>query len=274
VSHQIRALETRLGVQLFSRAGGRIVLTDAGQDYLRAVSRGLTDLQGATQALLERRGDFAADLRIGVTPFFASAVMLPALRELQGDGRPWRLHLESPDREVDFEASGVDVCIRLGRDRVPGLRSFPLLDVLPLPVCTPSVARTLRSPEDLASHTLIHIGRQPQVWPEYLEDLGVPGLKPARDLWVDNGMAAVEAAEHGLGVALAMSPLVERRAGFGQTLVAPLPRSPNHPQTFFMICRPERVDDRAILSFRRWLVRALDRAVPSRRLDAHSRLIA
>src|SRR6185369_1515717 len=91
-----------------------------------------------------------------------------------------------------------------------------------LPVCTPALAATLKSPADLAQHALIGIERQPDVWRDCLIDLGVPGLTPAHDLWVDSGLAAVQAAEHGLGVALAMSPLIERRTGFGRSLVAPL----------------------------------------------------
>jgi len=262
VSHQIRGLEDRLGVQLFSRARGAIALTEAGRSYFESVSQTLNGLQDATRSLLERRNDFASDLRIGVTPYFSSAVMLPALKELQEDGRPWKLHLETSDREIDFEASGLDVDIRLGPGRAQGLRYFPLLEVRPLPVCTPAIAATLKTPADLAQHALIGIERQPDVWRDCLVDLGVPGLTPAHDLWVDSGLATVEAAEHGLGVALAMSPLIEQRKGFGSTLVAPFGPIETRPQTFFMICRPERAEDRVIISFRRWLVRAIHRAVP------------
>lgn len=268
VSHQIRGLEDRLGIQLFSRERGAIVMTEAGRAYFQTVSRALNDLQDATRTLLEHRQDFAADLRIGVTPFFSSAVMLPALMELQSDGRPWRLHLETTDREIDFDKSGLDVAIRLGPGRVLGLRTFPLLEVRPMPICTPDIAATLRSPADLARHTLIHIERQPDTWRHCLGDLGEPDLTPAHDLWVDSGLAAVEAAEHGLGVALAMSPLIQRRKGFGRSLMAPFGDIATQAQTFYLICRPERADDRAILSFRRWLVRAIHRAAPVEALEA------
>src|SRR3954452_627580 len=117
VSHQIRGLEDRLGVQLFSRARGAIALTDAGRGYFDTVSQTLNELQDATRSLLERRDDFASDLRIGVPPYFSSAVMLPALKELQDDGRAWKLHLETTAREIDFENSGLDVTIRLGPGR-------------------------------------------------------------------------------------------------------------------------------------------------------------
>src|SRR4249919_3608854 len=146
VSHQIRGLEDRLGIQLFSRERGAIVMTEAGHAYFQTVSRTLNELQDATRTLLENRNDFAADLRIGVTPFFSSAVMLPALTELQADGRPWRLHLETTDKEVDFDKSGLDVAIRVGPGRTLGLRTFPLMDVRPLPVCSPSLAAAIKSP--------------------------------------------------------------------------------------------------------------------------------
>ncbi|HEY0437809.1 MAG TPA: LysR family transcriptional regulator, partial [Phenylobacterium sp.] len=120
ISHQIRGLEDLLGIQLFSRARGAIALTDAGRDYFHAVGRSLNELRDATRSLLEHRNDFATDLRIGVTPFFSSAVMLPSLLDLKADGRPWTLHLETADRDVDFEKSGLDVAIRLGPGPVLG----------------------------------------------------------------------------------------------------------------------------------------------------------
>jgi LysR family glycine cleavage system transcriptional activator len=259
ISHQIRGLEDRLGVQLFARGEGAVRLTEAGKTYFSAVSTSLKGLEVATRALMQEREDTPKDLRVSALPFFASAVMLPALGDLDRSGGLGELHLETTHEYVDFETSGVDVAIRLGRDHSAGLRLFPLLEIRAMPVCAPSVARSLKAPGDLARQTLIHIERQPHAWGHWLAEVGAPDLEPARELWVDNVPAALEAAEHGLGVALAMHPLIHGRKDYGSALVAPFGVRTERSQTFYMVCRPERADDKAIAAFRAWLVRAVER---------------
>lgn len=262
VSHQIRNLEDRLGLQLFTRGETPVRLTPWGEGYFESVRTGLRSLEDATRTLLEAHDDQGPrDLRVGVAPFFSSAVLMPALLDLRGGGRLGRLHLENFARDADFDGSGLDVVIQLGREGLLGLRHFPLLDVQALPVCTPEMARGIAEPRDLAGLTLIHNTRQPHVWRDLFEDLGAPDLDGAQAIWVDSGQAAVEAAENGLGVALAMDPLIRGQARFGRTLVAPLDAGAARRHTWIMACRPERSEERLIQAFRRWLERAVARAV-------------
>jgi LysR family glycine cleavage system transcriptional activator len=262
ISHQIRNLEERLGVQLFVRGETPVRLTPRGSRYFESIRSGLRSLEDATRVLLEEQDDRGPqDLRVGVTPFISSAVLMPALPDLQNGGRLGRLRLESYSADMEFDESGLDVVVRLGREGLLGLKQFPLLDVKALPVCTPALAAAIEAPSDLAGCTLIHNTRQPDGWRDLLDDLGLPGLTGAHDIWVDSGQAAMDAAENGLGVALAMDPLIRGQRRFGRTLAAPFAAPATRPQTIFMACRPERSEERLIHAFRRWLVRAIDRAV-------------
>jgi len=136
----------------------------------------------------------------------------------------------------------------------------PLVEIRSLPVCAPHLRATLQRPEDLAKATLIHVGIQPRGWPVWLSDVGLGGLAPKDNLWFDNLPSAIEAAERGLGVALAMHPLIVSREGFGRRLIAPFAIG-RHTQTLYLVSRAEQAKDKRIRAFRRWLAEAVRQAV-------------
>ena len=51
ISHQIKALETAIGVRLFRRLNRSLLMTEAGQRYLPVVRDALDALRDATEAL-------------------------------------------------------------------------------------------------------------------------------------------------------------------------------------------------------------------------------
>jgi LysR family glycine cleavage system transcriptional activator len=112
--------------------------------------------------------------------------------------------------------------------------------------------------------TLIHVGIQPRSWPVWLSDAGLGGLVPRDNLWFDNASSSIEAAERGLGVALAMHPLIVSREGFGRKLVAPFDLPGRHAQTFYLVSRTEQAKDKRIRAFRRWMLDAVKQAVTPR----------
>lgn len=274
ISHQIRSLEERFGTRLFARGGRTLRLTAAGERYLQSVSPALALLEeGGRDLLRQGRGGLSV-LRISALPFFTSTVLIPALADFRRRNPRLTLHIEATHQYADFDSSGVDVAIRYGREHAAGLRLRPLLDVHSLPVCAPALARAgLRRPADLAGQVLIHVAPQPRAWTAWLAEAGLPALAPRGELWFDTLPAALEAAEHGLGVALAMHPLIEARPGFGTALVAPFDLPAPRMQTLFLVCRPEQARERKIVAFQRWLADALaratgDRRPPARRLTA------
>jgi DNA-binding transcriptional LysR family regulator len=55
VSQHVKALEATLGVKLFARDGKRLVITDAGQEYLAVVRDALDRIAVGTDRLLQRQ---------------------------------------------------------------------------------------------------------------------------------------------------------------------------------------------------------------------------
>jgi LysR family glycine cleavage system transcriptional activator len=171
------------------------------------------------------------------------------------------LRIEATHQYADFNASRVDVAIRYGREHSTGLKFESLVEVKGLPVCTPALARAgLQRPEDLSGQVLIHLTTQPRAWPAWLKEAGLPQLQPRGHLWLDSVPAMLEAAEQGLGVTLAMAPLIRARPGFGKKLVAPFDVMPARGETIYLVSRVEQARDRRIAAVRRWIVEAVKKA--------------
>src|SRR6185503_496468 len=124
VSHQVKALETHLGFPLFRREPRRLLLTDQGQLYGQALRDVFGRLHEATARVLAPAGRQL--LTISVIPSFAARWLVPRLGRLQALAPEIDVRV-APSREpADFGADGVDVGIRFGFGRYPGLRAWLL----------------------------------------------------------------------------------------------------------------------------------------------------
>jgi LysR family glycine cleavage system transcriptional activator len=261
ISHQIRGLEEQFGIKLFIRGTRSVRLTPEGERYLAKVSAALATLQEASRDMRRQRRDGSGELWISSLPFFTSAVLLPALPDFKRRHPELTLRIEATHQYADFNASRVDVAIRYGREHSAGLKFEPLVEVRGLPVCAPALAKAgLRSAEDLSRQVLIHLTTQPRAWPAWLKEAGLSQLQPRGHLWLDSVPAMLEAAEQGLGVTLAMAPLIQSRPGFGRKLMAPIAFTPARGETIYLVSRTEQARDRRIAALRRWIVEAVARA--------------
>src|SRR3954469_22397676 len=70
VSHQVKALEARLGLKLFNRERQRLVITEAGRSYLEVVRDAFDRIALGTERLLDRQN--AGVLTVSISPDFAA----------------------------------------------------------------------------------------------------------------------------------------------------------------------------------------------------------
>ena len=144
VSQMLKALELHLGVKLFHRVNRGIFLTDAGQGYLPPVRNAFRQIAEAT-----RRITVSADtgiLTVSVTPFFAAAWLVPRLKEFQDAHPDIDLQVVTSNALVDFSRDGVDVAVRHGLGRYPGLCSERVVAVEIVPVAAPTLVAKLGAP--------------------------------------------------------------------------------------------------------------------------------
>ena len=70
ISHQVKALEAELGVKLFNREMQRLVITDAGRDYLLVVRDAFDRIAMGTERLVQRQS--SGMLTVSTSPDFAA----------------------------------------------------------------------------------------------------------------------------------------------------------------------------------------------------------
>src|SRR5439155_22982499 len=70
VSQQVKALEATLGVKLFSRERQRLVITEAGRDYLAVVRDAFDQIAVGTERIVQRQR--SGVLTVGVSSDFAA----------------------------------------------------------------------------------------------------------------------------------------------------------------------------------------------------------
>lgn len=253
ISHQVKALEAYLGIKLFRRLNRALVLTEEGQTYLPPVKRIFDHLYDATRRLTENEA--RGKLTVSVIPSFAARWLVPRLgrfREAQPD---IDVRVAPSGHLVDFAREDVDLGIRYGRGRYPGLRVERLMTEDILPVCSPALlegSRPLKRPSDLRHHTLLHDEGHAE-WRTWLLAAGVDDVDATRGtVFTDSGML-IQAAVAGQGVALARGALAADDLASGR-LVRPFDFNLPAEFAYYIVCPEATADQPKVVAFREWLL--------------------
>ncbi len=256
VSHQVKALEETLGIQLFRRFNRRLMLTDAGQAYLPALTESLDQIEAATRRL--RAEDEAGPLKVTVANSVAAKWLLPRLPGFHRRHPEIDVVVSASDSVVDFTRDDFDMGIRFGRGEYPGLRVDLLMRDRVFPVCSPELLvgpHPLSTPADLKHHTLLHEQAAPGEipgWREWLRAVGLSGINPDRGPVYSHASLVLQAAMDGQGVALARDSLAALDLE-ARRLVQPF--GPTLPSSFscFLVSLPASADRPKVKAFRDWL---------------------
>jgi len=261
VGHLVRGLEATVGVELFHRSQtgpARLVLTDAAQAVLPELQTGFDHLAVAFERLKAARGQIT--ISVTVPPAFADKWLLPRIERFAASYPRYELRIDTSGRLVDFAAERVDVGIRYGAGRWPGLESTFLLRDAFFPVCSPALlagAHPLRGPEDLAHHSLIHdrsmaFDSKFPTWRSWLQTAGFPDIDCDRGLQINDSAAAYQAAINGSGVALGRTTLVADDLATGR-LVRPFGDAMDCELAYYLAHRPKADSDPGIAAFKAWI---------------------
>lgn len=259
VSHQIKALETDLGVPLFRRLNRSLALTDEGQALLPYVRDAFDQLVAGVQQLEQLC--CAGSLTVSTTPSFASLWLVGRLGRLHSQHPDIDLRLNATERQVDLLREGIDCSVRHGLGEWPGLRADRLFQATITPVCSPSLLNgpiPLKEPADLAKHTILHAMDGADEWQLWLRAAGVEGLDINRGLRFDNGELALKAAASGIGVAIGRLPLIDDDLALGR-LVEPFAFELDEQCAYYFITPEATADQPKIEAFRSWILAEVER---------------
>jgi LysR family transcriptional regulator of beta-lactamase len=250
ISHQVKGLEARLGVQLFRRLPRGLALTDEGQALIPAIADSFSRLR----ATLERfeKGHFRGVVSIGVVGTFATGWLLPRLGAFR-EAHPFvDLRIQTNNNRVDLAGEGLDFAIRYGNGSWRNTDAVHLFPAPLSPVCAPQIAERIGAPADLAEEALLR-SYQPDEWPRWFAAAGVacPAIKGTM---FDSSVTMAEAAAQGAGVALLPVAMFEREFSLGR-LIQPFDTKVSIG-SYWLTALKSKAETDAMRAFRSWIVAA------------------
>jgi LysR family transcriptional regulator, glycine cleavage system transcriptional activator len=255
ISHQIKALEEWLGVELFHRLGRGhgLVLTEAGRHYLPRVRAAFDIIREATTAIDSKRRRV---LNIATLDSFGYHWLVPRLSGFTRQFPDVDVRILSADLEADALTKGiVDIDIRYGEGDWADVEAVRFLSETVFPVCSPAIVTVtapLRTPEDLRHHTLLHDVMVTD-WRGWLDAAGVSDIDTEHGPGFNHSHLVTQAAISGAGVALGRGALVAESLRRGQ-LIKPFSLSIPSRFAYFVVCSRGAARDPIVAAFRDWLI--------------------
>ncbi|WP_201511514.1 DNA-binding transcriptional regulator DsdC [Psychrobacter alimentarius] len=259
VSHRIKQLEAQLGFSLFLRFNRRIQLTYEGEQLWAVLNDSLSSLDMTIRDL--RNQDIGGHLTVSAPPSFAQHWITPRLSQFQKQHPRLFLHFKTHSRLIDFSQENIDIAIYYGNGDYPGLHAQRLMTEYLQPVCSPEYAREhdlYDKRENLAQCQFLHdVNAWPDAgahaeWEYWCEAYGIAAVDLSGGYSFDRSEMAVNAAKHGLGIAMGRLNLIQDDINCGE-LVAPFKQMIRAKQHYFAVCHPDRVNRPAINALLQWL---------------------
>jgi DNA-binding transcriptional LysR family regulator len=272
VSRQIAKLERWLGQRLFDRQARGVGLTPEGQRLFLRTTEAFALIADSSDRWIEAKG--SAVVRLASLPSVSGLWLMPRLRGLEAGaleaGEPnLRVELIIDHRESNLADDGIDLALRCGRGGIPKRTSVQLFEEHCFPIATPELAAQIGKgkPERLLEHTLIH-DSDASGWRAWLGGQGLDYRPRRQDRRFEDYNLVLDAAVHGLGIALARPPLVQDVLAQGR-VVAVDDRTVLNPVAYWLD-RPEGNLRPAAAAFARRVMQAagLDEPAMARFLAA------
>jgi LysR family glycine cleavage system transcriptional activator len=253
ISHQIRGLESELGVSLFARVGRRVVLTELGRDYARQVTSAFVHIAQATQ-------DLSKDVRerrlvLTTIPSFAGRWLAPRIGRFMIAHPELDVELRSSIEIVDLEQSEVDIAIRFGKGPYPGLHTEPLMHETFFVVCRPDFNGGIHpaTPADLLSFPLLR--SDDERWRFWFDAAGLRDTpEPSRGPIYEDSSLLLEGAIDGLGIAMARATLASEPLAAGKLIRLFAPIIAPSPWSYFVVSSRKKAQRPAVQAFRDWIM--------------------
>ncbi|MBS7661493.1 LysR family transcriptional regulator [Pseudomonas lalucatii] len=253
ISHQIRALESRLGQPLFERLPRRVRLTSSGERLFHSLHGALLEVAQSVDSLRPQRS--AGQLTVSTTPAFAALWLVPRLGRFYAAQPHIRLRLDTSCAVVDLQQdASVDLAIRYGFEPAGGLHGIRLFEERFAVYGAPQqVARAAQQTPSLISVHWHNSELYAHGWEAWCAQAGEDWLNGAATIReYDDEHYALQAAIAGQGLVLASSILVSESLASG--LLQPYRAAIGVPGAgYSALCVPGRERHPPVRAFFDWL---------------------
>ena len=269
VSHQIRALEALLGIELFERRVRAIALTPAAKMLYPGVQNGFLQIQEAVASLRQATNERV--LVVSTPPGLTAKWLAGRLYRFASGHPEIEVRISSSLANANFTTDGVDVAVRNLAARPgddSGLLIERLVELSLVPVCSPRLYEQHgmpRTAEALARMPLIHDdslasrAKMP-TWTDWFNAAGLSSIDVSRGLHFNSSDHALDAAGEGAGVLLGHDLLAYDDLRTGR-LIIPVAQPISSNRAYYVVCPKHRSTVPQVRAFRDWIkqeVAALD----------------
>lgn len=249
VSQQVKRTEAQLGQALFERTASGLVPTKFGTVFTARLGAGFRELAQAV-ALADEASE--CTLVVSVAPAFASKWLLPRLSRHFARHPNVLLRIDASVRIADLDRSDIDIAIRLGDGKWPGVRAQLLLAQEAFPVCAPVIADKLKSIDDLALTCAITDENAMISWESWFEAAGVKPVSFLKGARFTDPMLCLESAIAGHGVMLGWQLLTADALADGR-LVAPFGVRAESGLGYWLVTSASKSESRKVRDFKIWI---------------------
>ncbi|MBW3500902.1 LysR substrate-binding domain-containing protein [Janthinobacterium sp. NKUCC08_JDC] len=257
VSQQIRLLEERVGMPLFTRERQGLRLTEAGAMVHPTLLGAFAQIAGASQALEDMGG--RQTLTVSTVATFAAAWLVPRLGRFNQRHPQIEVRVEATSALVDLRRDRVDVALRHGLGEYPGLQVTRLMAPVLVPVASPALMAgqpPIATPGDCLRYPLLHDTDRAD-WPLWLAAHGAPDgsadeARALRGSAFEDDFLLIRAAEAGQGLALVPQLYAQEEIAAGrlvQVLDLPWPAR----FAYYLVTRPDAATRPAVQAFMAWI---------------------
>ena len=253
VSHQIKTLETHLGLKLFMRKSRSLLLTEEGQSYFLDIKEVFIALQKATEKLLANGAK--GTITVCLQPSLAIQWLVPRLNDFNKLHPDIDVRIKADDRDEDTLADDVDIAFYYGRGNWTGVDAKKIMVGYLQAVCSPQLLKGPAeniSMAELQQHTLIHDSSR-QAWQRWFKTLGVKNSKVDQGPIFSHSALVLQSAIHGQGVALINNILAQPEIDAGR-LIVPFEQVLDNQDAFYIACRENQIERARITPFKEWVI--------------------
>jgi LysR family glycine cleavage system transcriptional activator len=244
---------SELAIKLFNRERQRLIITEAGRDYLAVVRDALDRIAAGTERLLQRQS--AGVLTVRTSPDFAAKWLVHRLGHFAEAHSDIDLRISATLHHVDFAREEVDLAVRHGDGNWPGLDTVRLCAEQLFVICSPQLLsgrRRLNRSADILKFPLIHLDSRAD-WSNWLRQVGIDDANVTHGPVLNRASMVIDAAINGQGVALARTTLVAWDLINGR-LVRPFREEMRVSKTYWIVCPKATAALPKIVTFRDWLL--------------------
>lgn len=253
ISHQIKSLESFLGVQLFERKKRQIEITAAGKRYTKFIQKALREIDKGTQDLIASHD--TGELSISMTPAFLNYWLLPRIDKFYEQNPDIQLDINASVALIDFPRSDIDIAVYFGHGDWPNVESSFLRHSERVPVCSPKLLEkhAINTPSDLLEHKLFFVKQRKEEWEAWFDLAETEYNMRKYPISFSSSSLAVKAAAEGVGIALADISLASESIRKGE-LIMPFDIRLKLEKAFYVVYQKNRKMTFAMKAFKEWMM--------------------